>query len=524
MTETAANTFRTFGRLGFHEKMVASLLGLERFLAQIRSASGREEIMALTLGHIRTLIPVELAAFYCPQGADAQFQLQTPLEPEEAAHLTGLVDEAIDSGIFGWALNHRRPAAIKAAGGTITLVLGALRTRQRVLGMFAGVLSPISASGWDANTIVLATHLDCAADAILSEDLSAELQTQNRNLDALVEQRTHQLVQAKEAAETANRAKSTFLAMISHELRTPLNAILGHTQILIGNPTLAPDHQKQIQIVQQSAEELLSLINKLLEASSTNSAAIDLETRETPLDPLLDETAALVRRRAEAKGLYFQCTRSPGLPHCLTMDPKRLKQVLLNLLDNAIQFTTEGSVMFDVSRQHDRLRFAVLDTGQGLAHESLPDLFYSSQRLGKDPGEEVGNGLGLSVSKRILDAMDVELCMRSKIGLGTAFWFDLACDPGEEHPDILQRRPHPMPEQVEHAFGSNHLPPQTLPKLQELAASGDVLELQKAFEEILANSTPPNPLVAKLLDLTRSCKIKTVREILGDYESDHPGY
>jgi len=522
MTESDSRSFRAFGRIGFQEKLVASLVALEKFLAQIRSASGRDEIMSLTLTQIRTLIPTEIVAFYCPHGAEASFQLETQLEPEEAAYLEGLVDQAIDSGVFGWALKHPRPAVFKAADGQTMLVLAALRTRKRVLGMFTGVLSPVSASGWDANMIVLLTHLGCAAEAILSEDLSAELQANNRNLDALVEQRTQQLLQAKESAEMASRAKSTFLASMSHELRTPLNAILGYTQLLLGDAEVAPNHLRQIEIIQHSAESLLALINNILAAATTHATAIKLELTETPLQPFLEEIEALAQPRAEAKGLYFRLTQGEGLPPSLAVDAKRLKQVLLNLLNNAIQFTEAGSVIFDVSRKHDRLRFLVMDTGPGMPKESSTDPTDPESKRNTDGSE--GAGLGLTASKNILEVMGLGLRLWTETGLGTRFWFEVACQPPEpQAPPAPARIAAPAPT-AETTPASGHLPQKEVPRLRELAASGDVLELQQAFEGILAQTKTSNPLASKLLDLSRSCKLKAIREILEHYESNDPDH
>ena len=305
MTEPQPNSILNTST-GHHERLVTSLIALENFLAEIRAAADREEIMALTLVDLRSLIPILTAGFYFPRPEGFDFALHTRLEPAEAERLNGLVDQAIDSGVFGWALKHSRPAAFKTRDGKNTLLLAALRTRQRLLGMFAALVGPQSAVEWDASTLVLATHLACAADAMLTDDLTLELQNQNRRLDSLVAQRTQQLLEAKEAAELANRAKSSFLATISHELRTPLNAILGYTQILLGNDLAAEDPRESIQTIHASAEHLLALINDLLDLSKVEASAIEIFPQPVALHRLIRETADLVRpldRRAFSRGV-----------------------------------------------------------------------------------------------------------------------------------------------------------------------------------------------------------------------------
>jgi signal transduction histidine kinase len=249
-------------------QLVASLTALGNFVGEIRSSSDREEIMALTISHLKALFPIESAGFYFPQANGLDFVLQTPLPAVDGSRLTGLVEQAIDSGEFGWTLNHSGPTVFESGDGHSTLLLAAWRTRQRVWGMFAAILRSQFAE-WSANATVLATHLALAADAMPAEELTAKLQEQ-----------TQQLHEAKQAAELANQAESKFLASISHDLRTPLNAILGYTRIMLRHERPATERD-QLETVQASAEHLLSMINKSLNLAHAETSALEL-TSQTP--------------------------------------------------------------------------------------------------------------------------------------------------------------------------------------------------------------------------------------------------
>ena len=526
---------------------------MESYLSEIHSSSGREEMIELTLAHLKALVPFRVAGLLMPAGNNLQFTLQNRLAPEDAAELQRLVEQAIDSGAFGWALNHTRPAAFKSPPGDCILILAALRTRQRVLGMFAAIFEGASSSSWDANSIVLATYLACAADAMLTEELTLQLQEHNRNLDAAVQQRTAQLSQAKEVAEIANSAKSHFLATISHELRTPLNAILGYSQILLSSE-LSPSHKDQIETIQTAGEQLLSLINDLLDYSKTEASAIDLCPQQVEIQELLRETLDITRPQAQQKGIQFRCTTHRGVPGYIGVDPRRLKQILLNLLSNAVKFTDQGSIHLEVSLENERIRFLVVDTGRGIAAQDLPKLFQPFQQLSAGNGISEGAGLGLFVSKKILGVMGAELRVRSQLGRGSSFWFDLLVDsrspsnggpvadglrtpPDEESPSHNAREglvddlelpaehagapPHQSQISEVSQMTSEGMTPQQVGQLKELCASGDIQGLRVELERIAALSSDSTGAATRLLRLVEECRLKLVREYLDHYESDH---
>lgn len=503
MNELTIQRLRHAAPSSLDERLVNSLLSLESLLAKLRSAASAEEIWTITLEHLKPLIPFRIAGFFCPKGADFALALEASMPSAEADELKQVVDQAIDAGVFGWALQHNRLAAFKTPDGQRTLVLAALKTRQQLLGMFTAILSTQSASGWDANTIVLTTHLACAASALLADELANELQQQNRNLDALVQQRTTQLRQAKEEAELANRAKSAFFASASHELRTPLNAILGYTQILLGGNSLEQEPRSQVDTIHKSAEHLLGLINDVLEISRAESSAVEIALEPVRIAQLVNEVTDIVRTKAESKGIHFQVTIDDAVPTFLNTDSRRVTQVLQNLLLNAIKFTEAGSVCLDLSRKESAVRFLVMDTGPGIPPEALKSLFQPFQQANPNRGSTSSPGLGLAISKKILDMMGAQLRLRSDGGKGSCFWFDLPCEASPAA--ALSDPPSPI-----------EAPPLSEPalsKLKNYVTRGDVLGLREELERLQRDPAGAPKHVTRALQLTHECKLKAVREL-----------
>ncbi len=508
------------GMAQFNQQLVDSILSLQRFFTEVRAASSQKEMLELTLAHLKALLPIQNAGFYFPGETGLDFILQTNLTPEAASELNGVIDQAIESGAFGWALNHLRPAALKLDDGT-TLVLAALRTRHRVIGVFAASFGFQLAAAWNAHSIVLATFLGCVADAILSDQLAGDLRDHNLKLDRMVQERTHELQNAKEAAELANSAKTRFLANISHELRTPLNAILGYTQILQGNEALDKESSEQVGTVLHSAEHLLSVINDLLDMARAETAAIEIAPVEMELRPLVEDAFRILKPRAEDKSIELQCSVGSGLPRIITMDPKRLRQILLNLGGNAIKFTDRGFVRLEISRRKNAIRFVVSDTGCGISQEDMPRLFQAFQQVGDSSRHAGGTGLGLSISQKILEIMGRQLHVKSEVGKGSSFWFEIESDAAEAES---------VPELASISTTDSALPPEdreTLPledfvRIKALAARGDVLALQQELEQLEGRSAAPGPMIRQLQQLASACKLRQIREMLDRHERHHP--
>ena len=248
-----------------------------------------------------------------------------------------------------------------------------------------------------------------------------------------------QMQQAKEAAEAANKAKSTFLANMSHELRSPLNAVIGFAQVLIRSKTLSRENQEEVGIILRSGEHLLSLINQVLDLSKIESGRTTINEKSFDLYRMLGDLEDMFALKAEQKKLQLLFERSAEVPHYICTDEVKLRQVLINLLNNAIKFTSSGGVLVQVrgamgNQQNNSnspipgcysLHFAVEDTGAGIAPEEIDQLFeaFVQTKTGKDSQE--GTGLGLAISRQFVQLMGGEITVSSELGKGTKFEFDI---------------------------------------------------------------------------------------------------
>ncbi len=255
----------------------------------------------------------------------------------------------------------------------------------------------------------------------------------NDNLEQLVERRTIELVQAKDAAERANQAKSTFLSNISHELRTPLNGILGYAQILSRSRSLDTAQRNGLNIIRQSGEHLLTLLNDILDLSKIEAGKIELYPTSINLPSFLTGIASLIRMRAEEKNVYFKFAAAEQLPIGIKVDETRLRQVLLNLLDNAVKFTQQGQITLQVTAigrlqtegEQQRLRFEVEDSGVGMSAEEVVNIFLPFEQVGDTAARQVGTGLGLAISRQLVELMGGEVQVKSEKGKGSLFWFEV---------------------------------------------------------------------------------------------------
>jgi signal transduction histidine kinase/DNA-binding response OmpR family regulator len=387
----------------------------------------KQQILATIENQVEKVYHFSSVGIYLVNDVDMNFDLALRSDNSDEKRLQSVIGKAINDGTFAWAISWNRPISIPLENGEY-LVLHVLTSKFRAIGMFAGIVPAGQPLMTDVEQSLLSVILFNCATALENIELYEKTKFYNKKLEITVKKRTHDLRLASDAANRANKAKSEFLANMSHEIRTPMNGIIGMTNLAL-DTELTSEQNEYLSMVSNSADSLLSLLNDILDFSKIEAGKMELAPVAFNLLVLLGETLKRLSIKAQEKGIELILSLPSDTPYTLVGDSDRLRQIIINLVGNAIKFTDQGEIVVRVAtiKMTDRnvtLQFSVTDTGIGIPKDRLGYIFDAfSQADTTTTRRYGGTGLGLTIANQLVQLMGGEIWIESEPGKGSTFNF-----------------------------------------------------------------------------------------------------